>query len=41
MKAFVKPFFFQRKHKFPFEKEIENTDFSKINNISEILEYVV
>ena len=37
----IQPILFERKYKFPFEKEIENTDYRKINNISEILDYVV
>ena len=37
----IQPILFKRKYKFPFEKEIENTDYHKINNISEILDYVV
>ena len=37
----IQPILFERKYKFPFEKEIENPDYRKINNISEILDYVI
>jgi len=37
----IQPILFERKYKFPFEKEIENTDYRKIYNISEILDYVI
>ncbi|MHA1291459.1 MAG: HAD family hydrolase [Promethearchaeota archaeon] len=40
-RAGLQPILCKRDFKFPFEKEIEGLDFLKVNNISEILKYIL